>query len=61
MLLYRELRFPLEVAALLDDPSADPEAHLRRQHRALRDRLERTSAMVAAVEKEWRHVPWGSR
>ncbi|HEY0126819.1 MAG TPA: MerR family transcriptional regulator [Blastococcus sp.] len=53
VLLYRELGFPLEeVAALLDDPSADPEAHLRRQHRLLRDRLERTSAMVAAVEKE---------
>jgi len=53
VLLYRELGFPLEeVATLLDDPSADPEEHLRRQHRLLRDRLERTSAMVAAVEKE---------
>jgi DNA-binding transcriptional MerR regulator len=53
VLLYRELGFPLEeVSTLLDDPSADPEAHLRRQHRLLRDRLERTSAMVAAVEKE---------
>ena len=53
VLLYRELGFPLEeVATLLDDPSADPAAHLRRQHRLLRDRLDRTSAMVAAVEKE---------
>ncbi|SFF65243.1 MerR family transcriptional regulator [Blastococcus tunisiensis] len=53
VLLYRELGFPLEeVAALLDDASADPAEHLRRQHRLLRDRLERTSAMVAAVEKE---------
>jgi DNA-binding transcriptional MerR regulator len=53
VLLYRELGFPLEqVATLLDDPSADPEAHLRRQHALLRDRLERTSAMVTAVEKE---------
>src|SRR3954471_6807341 len=53
VLLYRELGFPLEeVANLLDDPSADPAAHLRRQHRLLRDRLERTAAMVAAVEKE---------
>ncbi|MGY1719944.1 MULTISPECIES: MerR family transcriptional regulator [unclassified Blastococcus] len=53
VLLYRELGFPLEeVATLLDDPSADPVEHLRRQHRLLRDRLERTSAMVAAVEKE---------
>src|SRR3954462_14595722 len=53
VLLYRELGFPLEqIATLLDDPSADPAEHLRRQHRLLRDRLERTSAMVAAVEKE---------
>mgnify|MGYP006137227467 CR=1 FL=1 len=53
MLLYRELGFPLEeVATLLDDPAADPEAHLRRQHALLRDRLDRTTAMVAAVEKE---------
>lgn len=53
VLLYRALGFPLEeVAALLDDPSADPAEHLRRQHRLLVDRLERTSAMVAAVEKE---------
>ena len=53
VLLYRELGFPLEeVATLLDDPSADPEAHLRRQHRLLRDRMERTSEILAAVEKE---------
>jgi MerR family transcriptional regulator, thiopeptide resistance regulator len=51
VLLYRELGFSLEdVAALLDD--ADPVEHLRRQHRLLLERLERTSAMVAAVEKE---------
>jgi MerR family transcriptional regulator, thiopeptide resistance regulator len=53
VLLYRELGFPLEeVATLLDDPAADPAAHLRRQHALLRERLERTQAMVAAVEKE---------
>jgi MerR family transcriptional regulator, thiopeptide resistance regulator len=53
VLVYRELGFPLEeIATLLDDPGADPAEHLRRQHRLLRDRLERTSAMVAAVEKE---------
>lgn len=53
VLLYRELGFPLdEIATLLDAPDADPEAHLRRQHRLLRERLERTEAMVAAVEKE---------
>ena len=52
VLLYRELGFALEdVADLLAD-DADPEAHLRRQHRLLRDRMERTSAMVEAVETE---------
>ena len=52
VLLYRELGFSLEdVAALLAD-DADPKAHLRRQHQLLRDRLERTQQMVAAVEKE---------
>jgi DNA-binding transcriptional MerR regulator len=53
VLVYRELGFPLEeVATLLDDPAADPVEHLRRQHRLLLDRMERTRAMVAAVEKE---------
>ena len=53
VLLYRALGFSLEeVATLLDDPSADPTEHLRRQHRLLLDRRDRTSAMVAAVEKE---------
>jgi DNA-binding transcriptional MerR regulator len=53
VLVYRELGFPLEeVATLLDDPDADPVAHLRRQLRLLRERVERTQAMVAAVEKE---------
>jgi MerR family transcriptional regulator, thiopeptide resistance regulator len=51
VLVYRELGFSLEdVAALLDD--ADPVEHLRRQHRLLLERLGRTQAMVAAVEKE---------
>jgi MerR family transcriptional regulator, thiopeptide resistance regulator len=53
VLVYRELGFPLEeIATLLDDPDADPVAHLRRQLGLLRERLERTRAMVAAVEKE---------
>ena len=53
VLVYRELGFSLEeVATLLDDPDADPAVHLRRQHRLLRERIERTEAMVAAVEKE---------
>ena len=53
VLVYRELGFPLEeVAVLLADADADPEAHLRRQHGLLRDRLERTGAVLAALEKE---------
>ncbi|MFC9130667.1 MerR family transcriptional regulator [Streptomyces sp. NPDC057099] len=51
ILFYRELGFPLdEVAALLDDPAADPRAHLRRQHELLTARIERLSKMAAAVE-----------
>ncbi|MGK7232222.1 MerR family transcriptional regulator [Streptomyces hygroscopicus] len=51
ILFYRELGFPLEeVAVLLDDPDVDPQAHLRRQHRLLIDRIERLRKMAAAVE-----------
>src|SRR3954451_17422777 len=53
VLVYRELGVPLEeIPPLLDDPAADPVAHLRRQLALLRDRLDRTRAMVAAVDKE---------
>jgi DNA-binding transcriptional MerR regulator len=51
VLFYRELGFPLdEVAALLDDPAADPRAHLRRQHELLTARIEKLRKMAAAVE-----------
>jgi DNA-binding transcriptional MerR regulator len=51
ILFYRELGFPLdEVAVLLDDPDADPQEHLRRQHELLTDRIERLQHMAAAVE-----------
>ncbi|MFI1711039.1 MerR family transcriptional regulator [Streptomyces griseoruber] len=51
ILFYRELGFPLEeVAALLDDPAADPRAHLRRQHELLTARIEKLRKMAAAVE-----------
>ncbi|KUL42666.1 MerR family transcriptional regulator [Streptomyces regalis] len=51
VLFYRELGFPLEeVAALLDDPDADPRAHLRRQHELLTARIEKLQKMAAAVE-----------
>jgi MerR family transcriptional regulator, thiopeptide resistance regulator len=51
ILFYRELGFPLdEVAALLDDPAADPRAHLRRQHELLTARIEKLQKMAEAVE-----------
>ncbi|MET9420955.1 MerR family transcriptional regulator [Streptomyces sp. NPDC006540] len=52
ILFYRELGFPLEeVAALLDDPDADPQAHLRRQHELLSARITKLKEMAAAVER----------
>ncbi|MER6264521.1 MerR family transcriptional regulator [Streptomyces sp900105245] len=51
ILFFRELGFPLdEVAALLDDPDADPRAHLRRRHELLTVRIEKLQKMAAAVE-----------
>ncbi|NUP31204.1 MAG: MerR family transcriptional regulator [Streptomycetaceae bacterium] len=51
ILLYRELGFTLEeIAVILDDPDADPRAHLRRQHALLRDRIARLRQMMAGVE-----------
>src|SRR5918992_2865204 len=53
ILFYRELGFSLEkVTALLKDAPEDQSAHLRRQHRLLRERIARLEEMVAAVEKE---------
>lgn len=51
ILFYRELGFPLdEVAVLLDDPDADPQEHLRRQHDVLKARIGKLQEMAAAVE-----------
>ncbi|MFE3146149.1 MerR family transcriptional regulator [Streptomyces sp. NPDC059218] len=51
ILFYRELGFPLdEIAVLLDDPGADPQEHLRRQHRLLSDRIAELRRMADAVE-----------
>ncbi|MQA94903.1 MAG: MerR family transcriptional regulator [Streptosporangiales bacterium] len=51
ILFYRELGFPLdEVAAMLDDPDAEPQEHLRRQHDLLTARIARLTEMAAAVE-----------
>ncbi|MEV6705982.1 MerR family transcriptional regulator [Micromonospora wenchangensis] len=48
---YRELGFPLEeIAVILDDPDADPAAHLRRQHDLLSGRIGKLQEMVAAIE-----------
>lgn len=48
---YRELGFPLEeIAAILDDPTADPAAHLRRQHELLSGRIGKLQEMVTAIE-----------
>ncbi|MFD0785011.1 MerR family transcriptional regulator [Micromonospora azadirachtae] len=48
---YRELGFPLEqIAGILDDPAADPAAHLRRQHELLTVRIKRLQEMVSAIE-----------
>ncbi|MBA2247463.1 MAG: MerR family transcriptional regulator, partial [Chloroflexia bacterium] len=53
ILFYRELGFPIDrIAALLEDPAADPVDHLRRQRELLTERLRRTAAMLAAVNKE---------
>jgi DNA-binding transcriptional MerR regulator len=52
ILFYRELGFPLdEVAVLLDDPDADPQAHLRRQHALLTDRIGRLQRTAEAVQR----------
>ncbi|MER5744234.1 MerR family transcriptional regulator [Streptomyces sp. NPDC002225] len=52
ILFYRELGFPLdEIAVLLDDPGADPQQHLRRQHRLLTERIAELRKMAEAVEK----------
>ncbi|MEU8678953.1 MerR family transcriptional regulator [Streptomyces sp. NPDC048560] len=51
ILFYRELGFPLDdIAVLLDDPEADPQEHLRRQHALLSGRIAALSRMAAAVE-----------
>ncbi|MEV7803128.1 MerR family transcriptional regulator [Microbispora sp. NPDC088329] len=52
VLFYRELGFSLEeIAAILDDPGADPMTHLRHQHELLRRRIGRLEEMAAAVQR----------
>ena len=53
VLFYRELDFGLdEIAEILADPAAGTDDHLRRQHRLLRQRAARASALLRALEKE---------
>ncbi len=52
VLYYRELGFGLEdIAGILDDPDVDSAAHLRRQHRLLKQRIAHLEGMVAAIER----------
>jgi DNA-binding transcriptional MerR regulator len=53
ILLYRELDFGLEeIAAMLTDPQAGTDDHLRRQHQLLRGRRDRAIGLLAAIERE---------
>jgi MerR family transcriptional regulator, thiopeptide resistance regulator len=53
ILLYRELDFSLdEITEMLADPAAGTDEHLRRQHRLLRARKDRATALLGAVERE---------
>jgi MerR family transcriptional regulator, thiopeptide resistance regulator len=53
ILFYRELDFKLEeIAEILADPAAGSDDHLRRQHRLLRARKERVTALLQAIETE---------
>ena len=53
VLFYRELGFTLEdIGRVLAEPGQDQLAHLRRQHRLLREQIRRRQVMLAAIEKE---------
>jgi DNA-binding transcriptional MerR regulator len=52
VLSYRELGFALEeILTVLDEPDADPADHLRRQHRLVRERMDRMQRMLTHLEK----------
>jgi MerR family transcriptional regulator, thiopeptide resistance regulator len=53
ILFYRALGFTLDdIAAILAEPGQDAAAHLRRQHRLLREQISRRQDMLTAIEKE---------
>ncbi|PRX97310.1 MerR family transcriptional regulator [Allonocardiopsis opalescens] len=61
ILFYRELGFSLDdIGTILDDPSTDSAAHLRRQHRLLNERIGRLRGMVAAVERALEAMTMGN-
>ncbi|MGU3437388.1 MerR family transcriptional regulator [Actinomycetes bacterium M1A6_2h] len=52
VLSYRELGFPLEeIQVLLDDPSVDAMAHLRRQRALLDERIDHLQSMAIALDR----------
>ena len=54
---YRELGFALEQIADLLDGTAEPLAHLRRQHGLVRSRIEQlATAAPRAWRRRWRHT-----
>jgi DNA-binding transcriptional MerR regulator len=62
VLAYRRLGFGLrEVADLVDDPSTDAIAHLRRLRGLLVEQRDRSDAMVAAIDKELQARAMGIR
>jgi MerR family transcriptional regulator, thiopeptide resistance regulator len=53
ILFYRALEFGLdEIASMLADPGRGTDAHLRNQHRMLRERIGWQQHLLAALEKE---------
>jgi DNA-binding transcriptional MerR regulator len=62
VLAYRRLGFGLrEIAELVDDPSTDAVAHLRRLRGLLMEQRERADAMVTAIDNELRARALGIR
>ncbi|MEV6288653.1 MerR family transcriptional regulator [Kribbella sp. NPDC051770] len=52
VLVYRELGIALsDIAQVLDDPTADPQEHLRRQRTELSTQIDRLQAMLKAVDR----------
>ncbi|WP_350277910.1 MerR family transcriptional regulator [Kribbella sp. HUAS MG21] len=62
VLVYRRLGFGLrEIAELVDDPTIDADAHLRRQHALLVEQRDRAAALVAAIAGELEERAMGNR